>query len=146
VIVGFPGESEADFQATCAVAREVGFSKIHIFPFSARRGTPAAELPDPIDKPTIVDRGRRLAEIERELRHAYFNRLVGRRLRVLIEAVENDPTAGSFRQRGTSCRYAPVEISGRSDTRGQLIDVIAEKALDDRILARAAVPTACSPA
>ena len=46
VIVGFPGETEDDFRQTCRVAEELEFSKIHIFPFSARRGTPAAELPD----------------------------------------------------------------------------------------------------
>ena len=44
VIVGFPGETDADFEATCAVAREVGFSKIHVFSWSPRRGTPAALL------------------------------------------------------------------------------------------------------
>src|SRR5256714_11594788 len=46
IIVGFPGETEADFEATCRVSRECGFSKIHIFPFSARKGTPAAEMSD----------------------------------------------------------------------------------------------------
>ncbi|MCA9266956.1 MAG: tRNA (N(6)-L-threonylcarbamoyladenosine(37)-C(2))-methylthiotransferase MtaB, partial [Planctomycetales bacterium] len=46
IIVGFPGESESDFEQTCRVARAAGFSKIHIFPFSARRGTPAFDMPD----------------------------------------------------------------------------------------------------
>ena len=46
IIVGFPGETEADFEATCRVSRECGFSKIHIFPFSPRKGTPAAEMTD----------------------------------------------------------------------------------------------------
>ena len=48
IIVGFPGESEDDFLATCQVAEEVGFSKIHIFPFSPRRGTPAADMADQV--------------------------------------------------------------------------------------------------
>ncbi len=48
VIVGFPGETEADFAETCRVVREIGFSKIHQFPFSPRRGTPAAEMPDQV--------------------------------------------------------------------------------------------------
>src|SRR5437899_2928995 len=46
IIVGFPGESEADFAATCHVSHECGFSKIHIFPFSPRKGTPAAKMKD----------------------------------------------------------------------------------------------------
>jgi threonylcarbamoyladenosine tRNA methylthiotransferase MtaB len=48
VIVGFPGETEEDFEETISAAREVGFSKIHTFPFSSRRGTPASEMPDQI--------------------------------------------------------------------------------------------------
>jgi threonylcarbamoyladenosine tRNA methylthiotransferase MtaB len=46
IIVGFPGETDSDFEATCRVSRECGFSKIHIFPFSPRKGTPAAEMAD----------------------------------------------------------------------------------------------------
>ncbi len=46
IIVGFPGETEADFQDTCEAAETVGFSKIHVFSYSRRRGTPAAEMPD----------------------------------------------------------------------------------------------------
>ena len=68
IIVGFPGETEDDFLATCRVAEEVGFSKIHIFPFSARRGTPAAEMADQVDPAVKADRARRLAELERTLR------------------------------------------------------------------------------
>ncbi|MFM2094715.1 MAG: Threonylcarbamoyladenosine tRNA methylthiotransferase MtaB, partial [Planctomycetota bacterium] len=48
IIVGFPGETEADFAETCAVSRAAGFSKLHLFPFSPRRGTPAAEMPDQV--------------------------------------------------------------------------------------------------
>ncbi|MCG8449605.1 MAG: tRNA (N(6)-L-threonylcarbamoyladenosine(37)-C(2))-methylthiotransferase MtaB, partial [Pirellulales bacterium] len=50
VIVGSPGETDAEFAETCEGARQAGFSKIHIFPFSARRGTPAADLPDQLPK------------------------------------------------------------------------------------------------
>jgi len=48
IIVGFPGETDAEFVETVAAARAVGFSKIHIFPFSARRGTPAASMPNQV--------------------------------------------------------------------------------------------------
>ncbi len=86
IIVGFPGETEDDFLATCQVAEEVGFSKIHIFPFSARRGTPAAEMSDQVDPATKAERARRLAELELTLRARYFDQLVGRGVRVLVES------------------------------------------------------------
>jgi threonylcarbamoyladenosine tRNA methylthiotransferase MtaB len=132
VIVGFPGETEDDFAATCAAARAAGFSKIHIFPFSPRRGTPAAEMPGQVPPEIKADRRRRLESLERELRAAYFARLVGRRLRVLAESYENgDPSSG--RLLGTSCRYAPVAVSGSRARPGELVEVIAHQAAYDLI-------------
>ena len=107
IIVGFPGETEADFEATCRCARECGFSKIHIFPFSPRKGTPAAEMTDMVVPQVKAERCERLTEVERELRAAYFQSLVGRRLTVLVEG-PSDRAPGTWA--GTSCRYAPVEL------------------------------------
>jgi threonylcarbamoyladenosine tRNA methylthiotransferase MtaB len=107
IIVGFPGETEDDFAATCRVARECGFSKIHIFPFSPRKGTPAAEMKDMVGPEVKHERVARLAEVERELRTEYYASLVGRELTVLVEG-QSETTSGGWL--GTSCRYAPVEI------------------------------------
>jgi threonylcarbamoyladenosine tRNA methylthiotransferase MtaB len=109
VIVGFPGETDADFDETCRVVREVGFSKIHVFSFSARRGTPAADFPDQVPPPVIAERRQGLQELERELAAAYHRSLIGRRLDVLVEG--SDPHRPGF-VRGTSCRYAPVAFEG----------------------------------
>ncbi|MBI1246775.1 tRNA (N(6)-L-threonylcarbamoyladenosine(37)-C(2))-methylthiotransferase MtaB [bacterium] len=105
IIVGFPGETEAEFQETCEVSRKVGFSKIHIFPFSPRRGTPAAEMTDQIPGDVKADRRARLAEVEDQTREAYYRNLVGDNLDVLIEAEDRDNPLLSL---GTSCRYAQV--------------------------------------
>ena len=78
IIVGFPGETDAEFAETMPRARAVGFSKIHIFPFSPRRGTPAAEMPDQVPKHVQQERSRELAEVEAELRDAYYRSLIGR--------------------------------------------------------------------
>jgi threonylcarbamoyladenosine tRNA methylthiotransferase MtaB len=126
VIVGFPGESEADFEQTCRVVQEVGFSKIHVFPFSARRGTPAAQMPDQVPKVIRAERGRRLAEIEQALRDRYFRSLLGRTLRVLVETAKDPQSQQAV---GTSCRYAPVELSGESPV-GRLVDARAEQVID----------------
>jgi len=126
VIVGFPGESEADFAQTCCVVETVGFSKIHVFPFSARQGTPAAQMPGQVPKAIRAQRGRRISEIERSLRERYFHSLVGKTLRVLVESADDSP---SQRLMGTSCRYAPVELHGDSSV-GRLVDVRAERVID----------------
>src|SRR5207253_2615425 len=104
IIVGFPGETEADFEATCGVSRDCGFSKIHIFPFSPRKGTPAAAMSDMIAPQVKAERCERLAELEQELRRDYFRSLIGRQLTVLVEG-RSENTPGNWI--GTSCRYAP---------------------------------------
>jgi threonylcarbamoyladenosine tRNA methylthiotransferase MtaB len=128
VIVGFPGETESDFEETCRVVDEVGFSKIHVFPFSARRGTPAAQMPDQVPKAVRAARGRRLAELEQALRDRYFRSLLGKTLRVLVESAR-DPTTGQAV--GTSCRYAPVELCGEVPI-GRLVDARAERVVGGR--------------
>jgi threonylcarbamoyladenosine tRNA methylthiotransferase MtaB len=137
IIVGFPGEREADFQATCDIAREVGFSKVHIFPFSARRGTPAAEMPDQVAPEVKADRARRLGELEHELRDRYYASLVGRRLRVLVESpIESRPGY----MLGTACRYAPVVFHGDISQQKQFVNVIAGSAQDQIIVTAGLVP------
>jgi threonylcarbamoyladenosine tRNA methylthiotransferase MtaB len=131
IIVGFPGETEADFAATCRVSRECGFSKIHIFPFSPRKGTPAAEMADMVSPQEKSDRHERLAEVEAELRQAYFQSLVGRRLTVLVEGASETMPGGWV---GTSCRYAPVEICSGNSLAGQLVDVEAREVRGDTVL------------
>lgn len=118
VIVGFPGETDADFQATCDVVRDVGFSKIHVFPFSARRGTPAATMDGQIPKRIRGERGSALSSLEAELRDTYFQRLIGRELRVLVESRSR---RNGDRMQGTSCRYAPVELAGDESEVGRLV-------------------------
>ncbi len=105
VIVGFPGETDQDFQNSLDACREIGFSKIHIFPFSARRGTPAAKLPDQLPKSVKSARGRELIEVERELKMNYLKQLCGIRLQVLFEESRNTALEG------TACRYVRVRLS-----------------------------------
>jgi threonylcarbamoyladenosine tRNA methylthiotransferase MtaB len=129
IIVGFPGETDADFQATVDAARTVGFSKIHIFPFSPRRGTPAATMPNQVPKHVRQERTRELAAIEIELRDNYYRSLVGTRLRVLAETNERESVWS-----GTSCRYATVEVLGTPSDAGKFIRVLAGDVQNDRIL------------
>jgi threonylcarbamoyladenosine tRNA methylthiotransferase MtaB len=131
IIVGFPGETDAEFEQTCEVAREVGFSKIHIFPFSARRGTPAAEFDGQLPKHVKQQRARQLAALEAELRDEYFASLIGRQLRVLVEGPSKSHDGGMT---GTACRYAPVEMSGEQDRVGEFVKVEASQVVDGRIV------------
>jgi threonylcarbamoyladenosine tRNA methylthiotransferase MtaB len=132
VIVGFPGETERDFEATCRVVREVGFSKTHVFPFSPRRGTAAADMPHQVPNDVKTARSRALIEIESELRKEYFSRLTGKSLRIIVES----PLAHHPGQMvGTACRYAPIQLPASPTVEpGRLVDVVATLAMPDRIV------------
>lgn len=85
VIVGFPGETEDDFQETMAVARACRFSKMHIFRYSKREGTPAARRPDQVSPEEKADRAKRLEGLARRLREEDLARRRGAFERVLVE-------------------------------------------------------------
>ncbi|MEM9827975.1 MAG: tRNA (N(6)-L-threonylcarbamoyladenosine(37)-C(2))-methylthiotransferase MtaB [Planctomycetota bacterium] len=109
IIAGFPGETEAEFAESLATCRNAGFSKIHAFPFSPRRGTPAADMPDQIPKAVRKERIAALGELESELRGDYFRSLVGSTAEVLVEASEDaSETVGL----GTSERYVQARVWG----------------------------------
>jgi threonylcarbamoyladenosine tRNA methylthiotransferase MtaB len=116
VIVGFPGETETEFQQTVSACRDAGFMKIHIFPFSPRAGTPAADDPDQVHGTIRQARMSRLEQLERELAERYYASLLGRPLEVMVESLS---TRGGW-VCGTDRRYVPVEISGTGDDIGQM--------------------------
>ena len=92
-IVGFPGETEADFQATLKLAREIGFDASFSFVYSPRPGTPAAELPDAVSQAEKLERLQRLqALIETQAREV-SERMVGTTQRVLVEGVSRKRSA-----------------------------------------------------
>jgi threonylcarbamoyladenosine tRNA methylthiotransferase MtaB len=131
VIVGFPGEADDDFRQTCDVVRQAGFAKIHVFPFSARKGTPAAAMADQVPAAIKQRRGQQLAELEQELRGDYLQQLAGRRLRILVESAADGHRGQVV---GTACRYVPVRLAGDDSYIGRLVEVTASSADGSGIL------------
>lgn len=111
IIVGFPGESDADFEATCEVARAVGFARIHVFSYSPRAGTPAALLQARVPPTVVRDRRERLRALETDLADRYARALVGRTLDVMVEGEDPARTGHAL---GTSCRYVGVSFPGHA--------------------------------
>jgi len=132
VIVGFPGETEEEFAATCRVVEAVGFSKLHVFRFSPRQGTSAATLPDRVPGDVQQRRAADLIDIGQRLRKRYFETLIGRQLQVLVESAAAEHPGYVV---GTSGEYAPVELPGGGQSLGRLVRVTAHKVMADRIAA-----------
>ena len=85
IIVGFPGESEAAFENTMEVVREIGFSKLHVFRYSARPDTAAAKMSDDVNGNVKRDRSKRLIDLGNEIRRRFLAEHLSRPLEVLVE-------------------------------------------------------------
>lgn len=94
VIVGFPGENEEDFQESLSFCQEVGFSKIHVFPFSPRTKTKAASMPNQVDNKVKKERVHKLIDITKKLEESYYNKFKNQEVNVLIEEVNNNQSIG----------------------------------------------------
>ena len=114
IIAGFPGETDLDVRATMELLVECGFHRLHLFPFSARPGTPAAEM-EPVPAPLIKERMGRLAELGQTLLINAQKREVGRETEVVVEARER----GGWR-RGVTGNYHTVMFRGPAGASGAL--------------------------
>ncbi len=85
IIVGFPGETQQEFEETCQLARQVGFSKIHVFRYSKRKGTPAAERADQIAPEVKEERAHALSALGAELRLQFAKEQLGSTVRIAVE-------------------------------------------------------------
>ena len=97
IIVGFPSETDADFEQTLALAEEVGFAKMHVFPFSPRSGTAAAKMQDKVSSVVIKERARILRDLDRQLQHRYRDQFLGETAQVLIETTDGRPSGRAER-------------------------------------------------
>jgi threonylcarbamoyladenosine tRNA methylthiotransferase MtaB len=123
VLVGFPGETDEEFAETMVTCRQARFMKIHIFPFSRRRGTPAATMPHQVPAPIKKARCQMLSRLEAELAESYCSTRLGQQVEVLVEGLScNRP---GF-VRGTDRHYVTVELPGNSRDFGHLITGVAE--------------------
>ncbi len=86
IIVGFPGETDDDFACTLELAQACRFSKIHVFPYSKRAGTPAAKRTDQVDPLTVKERAARLRDLSDELREDDYRKRIGTSELVLVES------------------------------------------------------------
>ena len=122
VIVGFPGETDGDFEASCNLVREIGFAKVHVFPYSKRAGTKAALMDGQIPEQTKKQRAKKLQKLTGELRLEFFESQIGKVWPVLIEQEVGD---GIWE--GVTPNYIKVRVASGEDLRNKIVDVRLEK-------------------
>lgn len=94
VIVGFPGETEEDFIESYEFCKKIGFSKIHVFPYSLRDGTAAAKFKNQVDSKIKKERVKKLTELSNELEEEYMKKFVGKEIEVLVERTSDEESFG----------------------------------------------------
>ncbi len=120
VMVGFPGETDAMHRESLDFVREIGFSRLHVFRYSRRAGTVAAEMPAQVEKKTSVRRSGEMQALGHELALAYHNRLLGQPQKVLIEQIRPDGSTTGYTD-----TYVPVLIEAGSQLQSnQLVEVM----------------------
>ena len=120
VIVGFPGETEDDFEQTLSLCREVEFDNAYLFKYSQRKDTPAAAMPDQLPEELIESRHARLLELVNAVAKRRYDAFVGRQVQILVEGPSKKNEA---RMMGRTPCGKLVLFDGNERHRGQLMDV-----------------------
>ncbi len=108
IIVGFPGETEEEFEETRQLIETLPFAYLHVFPFSRRKGTLAAQFPQGVDERKIKQRAEQLRWLGKEKRQSFYRQFVGQELKVLVEDRRDKETGNP---KGFSRNYIPVLLA-----------------------------------
>ena len=130
MIVGFPGETEEEFEQTLAFIRKCGFSQMHIFPYSRRQGTPAAAMTGQLTTAEKSERGHRGAEVAEAMQKSWLTGWVGQTVPVLFEEEK-----GGF-WRGYTPQYVEVKVQSDRDLHNQLHAVAVTAAGNNEVFGR----------
>jgi len=140
VMVGFPGETEAEFNETRRMIEELPFTYLHVFTYSARPGTPAAEQPAQVPVAVARERNRVLREIASKKKAVFMRSLVGR----VVEAITLQSGGAEFTEALTD-NYLKMKISGHYEA-NRWMDVKVGGAIGEMLLGKASVDRAPGPA
>ncbi len=132
IIVGFPGESQSDFETTVAFAKEVGFAQLHVFKYSKRNGTVAAKMPNQIEEKEKSKRSEVLIQAGLELTKKYREGFVGKKETVLFEEVKN--IDGREYYVGHTKNYIEVAIESKEDVSGKILKVEIKDFINHEIM------------
>ena len=129
VIVGFPGETEEEFETTCLFLERIRFAQMHIFRYSVRKGTRAEKIPNQVPEPVKALRSERLLELEKNLRNAYISENIGLEEEILTEDMIT--LDGKEYRSGYSKRYIRYVLDRNDVGENVIVTGIAEKLLTE---------------
>ena len=127
IIVGFPGETDEDFEESYDFAKKIGFSKIHVFPYSPKRGTPAAARKDQVSPQKKEERSAKLIALSNKMADDFIQKFVGRKMPVLFEQSHE---SGKFE--GHTSNYINVTVETDKNIKNMILDTVIEGCKDEK--------------
>ncbi|MBW2054352.1 MAG: tRNA (N(6)-L-threonylcarbamoyladenosine(37)-C(2))-methylthiotransferase MtaB [Deltaproteobacteria bacterium] len=117
-LIGFPGETEKAFENTYSLIHELPITYLHVFPFSARKGTPASSYPQQVDSKTIKARCKKMRSLGHVKKINFYKKFTGKPVEILIED-KRDKSTGLLK--GISSNYIPVHVTGEDHLKNTLV-------------------------
>jgi threonylcarbamoyladenosine tRNA methylthiotransferase MtaB len=127
-LIGFPGETDAQFENTYELVKRLPVSYLHVFPFSARKGTPAFHFDPKVPSETIKERCARMRELDKLKRSAFIKTNRGRTLQALVQHQE-DKATGMLK--AVTSNYLTLLVEKQQGLKGQLVDLVYEQIEDE---------------
>ncbi|RZB35043.1 MAG: threonylcarbamoyladenosine tRNA methylthiotransferase MtaB [Desulfobacteraceae bacterium Eth-SRB1] len=124
VLIGFPGETEKAFENTYSLIKKLPVTYLHVFPFSARKGTPANNYPNQISPDTIKIRCRKMRELGTNKKMEFYKKLIGGKVEVLIEGARSKTTG---HLKGMTSNYVPVFVRGKDNMKNCIVQARIDK-------------------
>jgi len=131
IIVGFPGETDYEWQESLEFIQRIGFGHIHIFSYSHRDGTRAAKLEGQLQSSTKKQRSRELAAIAKSMKSAALQKMIGQKVEVLWESGVEEVAEGRFKYSGYTPNYHRVKAELTGDAARQILPVTLQQLSDD---------------
>jgi threonylcarbamoyladenosine tRNA methylthiotransferase MtaB len=132
ILIGFPGETDAAFITTYELIRELPVTYLHVFPFSARPGTPAARYPDKVAPAVLKQRCEKMRRLGRIKRTHFYQKFIGKEVEILVESSRHTATG---LLKGLSSNYIPVLIDADDDRINTLLTVKLADKIDNALVA-----------
>ena len=121
VIVGFPGETDEEFEETYNFIKQVNYSELHVFPYSPRKNTPAAKMKDQVNDQIKHERANRLLQLSKELNHEFALKQIGKTLKVLFEKRDREYLIGHAGD------YLKVKVKTADNLIGEIVTIKIDK-------------------
>ena len=133
IMVGFPGETSDAFENTYHLIQALPVAYLHVFPFSARPGTPAAKFTDNVLSKTIKQRCERMRRLGVDKRMSFYRKFIGHKMKILVET---NREAATGRLKGISSNYLPVLVDADDEYKNKLVDICIERLRGSQLYGR----------